>query len=220
MLQTWPAPGGSEEYALCFNRGQRPYVLILPAWFDEGNKTRHFSVALMRTLDRMGVDSLLPDLPGCNESRVPLDQQTIVGWQACAADLARQMGCTHVLTIRAGANIAPPLPGWSYAPLAGKSALRALLRARIIAAREAGREEKSEDLLQKGLREGLELAGYHLGPQMVAQLAEADLAPLSDLAEIKQSDIGGSGLWLRAEPDHDQDQVEALAFHIVAALET
>ena len=59
-------------------------MLILPALFDEANKLRHFTVEVMRRLDAAGIDSFLPDLPGCNESRAPLETQTLTGWREAA----------------------------------------------------------------------------------------------------------------------------------------
>ncbi len=150
QLQSWQAPGGSEELAIEFGPANAPRLLVLPAWFDESNKLRYFTIEVMRALERSGVASVLPDLPGCNESLAPMAEQDIKGWHAAAACAAEQLRCTHVLAIRAGANIAPALPGFAYAPLAGKSALRAMLRARAISAKEAGREEKNADLLELG----------------------------------------------------------------------
>ena len=58
---------------------------------------------------------------------------------------------------------------------------------------------------------GLELAGYRLGAAMIAELEIAEPSGGAALANIAQSDIGGAGLWLRAEPDHDPAQAEAMA---------
>jgi len=187
-------------------------VLVLPAWFDEGNKLRHFTVEVMRRLDGSGIDSFLPDLPGCNESPAPLERQTVESWRAEAAEAAWFFSATHVLAIRAAAMIAPDaLPGWRYAPLSGSSQLRALLRARVLSAREAGREENREALIGEGRQNGLEVAGYRLGAAMIAGLAEAELPGTAHQRDIAQSDIGGAGLWLRAEPGHDRNQADALA---------
>ena len=190
---------------------------MLPAWFDEGNKLRHLTVETMRALERLGIASVLPDLPGCNESAAPLETQDLASWQAAAAASAEQLGCTHVLTIRAAAAIAPELAGWSYAPVAGKSALRALLRAAVIAAKGVGAVESSEAMLERGQRDGLALAGYRLSAGMIAGLAAAEL-PASALTTIAQNELGGPGLWLRAEPEHDADQAEALARIIAAGI--
>ena len=132
-------------------------------------------------------------------------------WRSEAAEAVSYFAATHVLAIRAAAAIAPDLPGWRYAPQAAGSQLRSLLRARILSAREAGREEDRDTLLSEGRERGLELAGYRLGPEMVAALTEADLPAPGRQRDIAQSDIGGPGLWLRAEPEHDPKQADALA---------
>jgi hypothetical protein len=211
MIAAWPGPMG-EEYALAFDKGRARRVLVLPAWFDEGNKLRHFTVEVMRRLDGAGIDAFLPDLPGCNESLAPLAEQSVATWSAAALATAEHFSASHVLAIRAGAMIAPAsLPGWRYAPLAGSSQLRALLRARVLASREAGRDEDRETLLAEGRERGLELGGYPLGGAMIADLADGELPPTPSQRDIAQGDVGGGALWLRAEPDHDPKQADALA---------
>ncbi|HYD24095.1 MAG TPA: hypothetical protein VEB68_04805 [Croceibacterium sp.] len=211
MIACWPCPGG-EEYALAFDRGRRARLLVLPALFDEANKLRHFTVEVMRRLDAAGIDAVLPDLPGCNESLVPLDEQTLGGWRAAAEAAAGHFAATHALTIRGGALGAPgELPALRYAPATGASLLRALLRARVIASKEAGIDESRETLLERGRADGLELAGYRLGPQMIAELEAAEPTGGAALANLAQADLGGAGLWLRAEPDHSPAQADALA---------
>jgi len=215
MLTAWPALEG-EEYALAFDRGRARRVLVLPALFDEANKLRHFAVETMRRLDAAGIDTFLPDLPGCNESRVPLDSQTLHGWREAAEAAAEHFGATEALAIRGGALCEPAgLPVWRYAPATGASILRAMLRARGIASKEAGVEETREALLERGLQDGLELAGWRLGATMIRELDAAEPGGVA-LANIAQGDLGGAGLWLRAEPDHDPAQADALAA-IVAA---
>jgi hypothetical protein len=211
MIAAWPGPMG-EEYALAFDKGRARRVLVLPAWFDEGNKLRRFTVEVMRRLDGAGIDVFLPDLPGCNESLAPLAEQSVATWSAAALATAEHFSASHVLAIRAGAMIAPAsLPGWRYAPLAGSSQLRALLRARVLASREGGRDEDRETLLAEGRERGLELGGYPLGRAMIADLADGELPPTPSQRDIAQGDVGGGALWLRAEPDHDPKQADALA---------
>ncbi|MEM6475468.1 MAG: hypothetical protein AAF687_04815 [Pseudomonadota bacterium] len=206
-------PGGesSEELLVAFYEGRKTRILVLPAWFDEANRMRRFAVEAMRLLHLCGIDSMLPDMPGCNESLAPLNEQTIAGWRECAEEVAKGYGATHVLAIRAGALIAPPsLPGWRYAPQTGPKLLRAMIRASIIAAREAGREETSEGLLELGRNEGLTLAGWPIGAAMIRELESTEPLPSDNQQEIAQSEIGGAGLWLRAEPDFDGAQAEAI----------
>ena len=217
MIAAWPTPAG-EEYAVAFDKSRAHRVLVLPAWFDESNKLRRFTVEVMRRLDGSGIDSFLPDLPGCNESLAPLETQTLESWRTEAAEAAWHFSATHVLAIRAGAMITPDaLPGWRYAPAVGSSQLRALLRARVLSSREAGREEDRDTLLAQGRQSGLELAGYRLGAAMITALAEAELPASVSQRDIGQGDLGGAGLWLRAEPDYDPKQADALA--VIMAME-
>ncbi|MGB3166925.1 MAG: hypothetical protein WBA68_09140 [Alteraurantiacibacter sp.] len=214
----WPNPPGPDEYALRCDRGRATRLLIVPALFDEGHKLRRFTVETMRALDTKGIDTMLPDLPGLNESHAELAHQTLRSWHAAIVAAAAQFHATDILSIRAGASLLPDgYPAIRYAPIGAEHALRALLRSRVIADREAGRDSSREALLASGKRDGLRLAGYALGPQMVVDLAEASLKP-ADTPDIAQSDLGGPALWLRAEAASDPAQVEALAAKIVEAL--
>jgi hypothetical protein len=221
VIASWPSPAG-DEYAVAFDHGRAARVLVLPALFDEANKLRHFTVETMRRLDEAGIDCFLPDLPGCNESGVALEGQTLRKWRDAAAVAAAHFGATHVLALRGGALTAPAgLPCLHYAPVNGASLLRGLLRARVLASREAGIEETRDGLFARALSGGIELAGYRLGAPMVAELESA--APGVALATIAQSrsqrgtsgsagrdsdGIGGSGSayarrgggWRRGQP--------------------
>ena len=218
MIAAWPGPDG-DEYALTFDRGRTHRLLVLPALFDEANKLRHFTVHVLLRLDAAGIDTLLPDLPGCNESLAPLVAQTLTGWRQCAETAAAHFGATHVLSLRGGALCEPvTLPVVRYAPVTGEALLRGLLRARVLASKEAGVDESREGLLERGRREGLGLAGYSLGTPMVRELEAAEPGGGAALANVAQSDLGGPGLWLRAEPGHDPAQAEALASRIARAI--
>ncbi|MCT2558760.1 hypothetical protein N0B51_07180 [Tsuneonella sp. YG55] len=196
--------------ALAFDKRRENRLLVLPAWFDEANKLRRLTVEVMRRLDLAGIDCVLPDLPGCNESTAKLADQTLASWRTAAAAATEHFAATHVLTVRAGALLAPEgLPGWRYAPVGGRPVLRAMLRARTIAAKEAGRSERTEDLQAMARSEGIELAGWHVGAEMFRELEGAEAPP--GLAEIEQAALGGPALWLRAEPDEDAAQADALA---------
>ena len=209
-----PQPGGTiaEEMALVFDRGRGPRLLVLPALFDEANKLRRQTVEVMRRLDLSGVDSFLPDFPGCNESAVPLEMQTLAGWRSAALAAAAHFRATHILAIRAGCLLAPPaLPGWRYAPTTGARVLRSLLMARTVAAREAGLAERIGDLAVIARDQGIDLAGWPIGATMFSALEQAVANADSQQTLIDQGDIGGAGLWLRAEPGDEAEQADMLA---------
>jgi hypothetical protein len=213
---TWPCPlpggGVAEEYALTSGRDRAARLLVVPALFDEANKLRRLTVEVMRRLDGAGIDSVLPDFPGCNESLLPLEIQTCDDWRDAMGAAARHFGATHVLGIRGGCLFTPrDLPAWHYAPVKGASVLRQMVRARILASREAGREEKREELMDHASRDGIELAGHRLGAEFVGEFEKLEPRDSGRVSEIGQDMIGGAGLWLRAEPGDSAEQADALA---------
>ena len=216
-----PLPGGAaaSEYALTFDAGRQTRVLIAPALFDEGHKLRRFTVEVMRRLDGSGIDCFLPDLPGCNESEQNLALIEPEDWRMALEAAARHFGATHVLAIRGGGLVLPgKLGGWHYAPVKGASLLRTMLRARILSAREAGREETVDQLTEQGLQLGIELAGYSLSGEMLRQLGQLIPGKQPGITALEHELIGGGALWLRAEPDEDAEQADALAAIVAVAL--
>jgi hypothetical protein len=218
---SWPCPqalgGLADEYALATDRARSRRLLILPALFDEGNRLRRFTVEVMRALDRAGVDSFLPDLPGTNESLRPLEEQTVSAWRDAAEAAARHFGATQVLGIRGGCLFTPPgPPALHYAPAKAATILRQMLRARILAAREAGREENREALVEAAQAQGIELVGYRLGAAFFREFEV--LTPAFEGVTIAQDQVGGAGLWLRAEPGESAEQAAALAAAVASAM--
>jgi hypothetical protein len=223
MYTSWPCPtpagGTGEEMALAFGRQRPSRVLVIPPLFDEANRFRHQILEIMIRLDDRDIDAICPDLPGCNESLAPHADQTLAGWCNAAAAAAEHFGATHVLAIRSGCWLAPEhLPGWLYAPAKPQQVLRAMLRARTIAAREAGRQETADRLLESGQQAGLVLGGWGLGPQLVAELASTTFVPNELSIVVEHEELGGKPLWLRAENDSDPEQAEALAALVAVGL--
>lgn len=215
---TWPLAGedAGEEMALACDALRPARLLIVPALFDEGNRLRRFTVEIMRRLDRAGIDTMLPDLPGTNESLLELEAQDAVRWRKAMQTAARHFAATHVLGVRGGCLFTPGLPSFHYAPVKGAQILRGMLRARMLASREAGLAEDREALTARGRAEGLVLAGYPFGASLFRDLE--DLEPEIGASVIAQDRIGGSGLWLRAQPDEDATQADALAALLVEAI--
>src|SRR3546814_2798116 len=63
-------------------------ILIVPPLFEEANRTRRTLVLAMRALAAEGFAALLPDLPGQNESQVPLIEAALTRWHGAIADVA------------------------------------------------------------------------------------------------------------------------------------
>ncbi|RDS78672.1 hypothetical protein DL238_11405 [Alteriqipengyuania lutimaris] len=205
---------------MVFDGGRTARLMVIPPLFEEANKLRHTLVEVMRRLDVAGIDGVLPDLPGCNESLAPLAEQTLDGWRTAARAAAEHFHATAVLTVRGGALLRPAgLPGWDYAPQDGGEVLRSMVRARLIASKEAGAQETREDIEALGCTQGATLAGWQIGPHMFAALKAAELPPREDgVALIDQEAVGGRPPWLRAEPDYDPAQADAIAAIIAVAM--
>ena len=223
MYTTWQlpdaGPDAGEEQVLGFDHGRTQRLLILPALFAEANAMRHQTFLLMQHLHAEGIDCFLPDLPGCNESLAPLSAQTLAGWRAQAAVAAKHVRATHVFGVRAGSWIAPAdLHGWLLAPPRPAAVLRGLIRARIVAEKEGGNEETTEELLAQAKHSGLTLAGYDLGPDLARELAEDDFAPAERHVAIDQAQLGGQPLWLRAEAGSDPAQARILGDILAAGM--
>ena len=205
---------GAREYILRFDAGAAVRtILIVPPLFDEMNRTRRMIVQTMRALAAQGVSSMLPDLPGCNESLAPMSQQSVTGWRHAVADVTRHHKTTHIVAIRGGCLLddAAELPCLRLAPVAGASLLKTMLRTRIAADREAGVSNSVEELRALGDNADLDLAGYRLSSLMLQELDAAIPAQGEFLNEVRMSDVAGTPLWLRSEPGENADMSAALA---------
>lgn len=216
MYSTWPCPmqdgRTGEEMALGFDGRRERRLLVIPPLFDEANKFRHQLFEIMRRLDARGIDCFLPDLPGCNESLAPLDKQSLAHWRASVAAAATHFSAIGIFAVRSGCWLVPDEgAGWLYAPVKPQQLLRNMLRARILSAKEAGREERSVSLMETARANGIELAGWPLGPQLVTELEGTQFTASPGYTVIDQADVGGTPLWLRAENDYDPGQATAVA---------
>ena len=126
----------------------------------------------------------------------------------------------RVLSLRGGALLRPAgLRGWDYAPQDGPKIVRSMVRARIISTKEAGAPETREEIEATGRSEGVQLAGWSIGPALFAALESAEVPARDDrVTLIDHETLGGRPLWLRAEPDFDAAQADALATTISVAM--
>ncbi|WP_338426029.1 hypothetical protein [Sphingopyxis kveilinensis] len=200
----------------------RATIVVVPPLFEESNRTRRTLVLAMRALAADGFVALLPDLPGQNESLVPLANVDLDQWQAALAAVTAAIdGPAMVASVRGGALIdhrAKAAAWWRLAPVGGASLLRTLMRARVSADREAGIASSLESLQAEAQSAPLLLAGNALSPAMIAGLGAAEVQPVEP---VRSNPLGGGGivgtpLWLRAEPGEDAAMARAIAADIVA----
>jgi pimeloyl-ACP methyl ester carboxylesterase len=206
--------GGHSEHCLSFGTiDATRTILIVPPLFDEMNRTRRMLVEAMRALGAQGVRTLLPDLPGCNESLACMSEQTLLNWRNAVTNCASQLSATHIASIRGGCLIddATNLPVWRLAPAKGASLLKTMLRTRIAADKEAGISTTVEQLLIAAKSAPLDLAGLLLGREILAELDLALPTATTRIHEVALADINGTPLWLRAEPDEDSAMSAAIA---------
>jgi hypothetical protein len=206
----------------------RATVLFVPPLFEEANRTRRTLVLAMRALARHGLAAVLPDLPGQNESLVPLAQTDVHRWQEALAEASATLdGPVLMASLRGGALIdhrASAAAWWRLAPVGGASLLRTLMRARVAADREAGLTSSLGSLQAEAATAPLLLAGNLLSPAMMGQLGSAEVEPVAPLRTVTLGSgadaIAGTPLWLRAEPGEDGAMAEAIAADIAAWSQT
>ncbi|MBB5707175.1 hypothetical protein [Sphingopyxis panaciterrulae] len=200
----------------------RATVLIVPPLFEEANRTRRTLVLAMRALAAEGLSALLPDLPGQNESPIPLVEADLTRWRVALARVVDGIGGPVVVaSLRGGALIdhaARAAAWWRLAPAGGASLLRTLLRARVSADREAGTVSTLGGLQAEAATAPLLLAGNLLSPAMIAELGAAEVQPVEPLRSVAlgADGLAGTPLWLRAEPGEDAGMAEAIAADIAA----
>lgn len=202
----------------------RATILIVPPLFEEANRTRRTLVLAMRALAADGFAALLPDLPGQNESLVPLEKVDLASWQNALAEAAATIdGPQIIASLRGGALIdhhPKAAAWWRLAPVGGASLLRTLMRARVAADREGGVTSSLDGLQAEAATAPLLLAGNRLSPAMIAQLGSAETQPVARLRTVTLGSgadaIAGTPLWLRAEPGEDAAMAKAIAADIAA----
>ena len=195
-------------------------VIIIPPLFDEANRMRRTLILTMHALAALGHHSLLPDLPGQNDSLMDTTDATLDRWRSALAEVAASNPAPQIVASwRGGALIDDAASGaigwWRMAPQSGASIVKTLMRTRIAGDKAAGRTT-TIDQLQAMARDGaLELAGNRLNAAMITGLEGAHPAAVTPLRAVQTGDgdgrITGTALWLRAEPGEDAAMALAMA---------
>lgn len=179
----------------------------------------------MRALSALGTPSLLPDLPGQNDSLIATEDVRFADWRTALAELtAAEDRPLLVASWRGGTLIDDvainAIGWWRMAPIAGANIVKAMVRTRIAGDKEAGRQSSAEAIRASATQAPIELAGNFLSAAMLDALEAARPAPVDPLRQISPPQLGGSALWLRAEPGEDAAMAEAMAADIHAWVAT
>jgi hypothetical protein len=197
--------------------------MLVPPLFDEANRMRRTLVLTMRALAERGMASLLPDLPGQNDSPESTEAVTLAEWRTALAGAAsRESGPLLIASWRGGALIddaaSNAMGWWRMAPLNGASIIKTMIRTRIAGEKEAGRTVSADDIRGMADHGPVELAGTLLNGAMIAQLESATPAGVQPLRTVTvgtgEGKLPGSALWLRAEPGEDAAMAQAMAADI------
>ena len=198
--------GRRQEWMMRIGAPDAPPILFVPPLFEEMNRTRALIAAAMRALAARGHGCWLPDLCGTGESEAALPTVRWEDWRCdvmAAAEHVRRAAATPplVASLRGGCLVddsAGAIGWWRFAPVAGKSLARDMVRAGIA---------------------GVEWAGYAPSPELRGRLEDAQpadqgplrVARLQSDAAAADAKLVGPALWRRSEPGSSAELAEALA---------
>jgi len=197
---------GGREAMLRLGAANAPLVLFLPPLFEEANRTRHFMVETMRGLAARGIASMLPDLPGINDSPVATVEARFADWHQAIAALPAPL---LTVSLRGGAlldGFAATDRRWRLSPETGARLLRDMVRATAMTG-----GTKAGELELAARTQPTALAGNMVHPDLFLALESAVPDTRGDIRTVRLEDeagqadarLSGTPLWRRAEPDHD-----------------
>lgn len=198
---------------------EQPAVLVVPALWDEMNRSRRMIAECARRLNRSGIALFVPDLSGTGDSTGEAAEaswddwlhqlQTIRKWiQACGFRV------DGLIAVRAGALLAaastfdhPMSQSIFWQPIQrGQTAVRQLVRVRVAASALRGDKRESATELTDRLLGGETVlaAGYPLCRDLVAPLNQAVLPDLihAGLGRLRSMEIASN----LPAPEHSAEQ--------------
>ncbi len=232
MIDRYDWAGGTEAM-LRFGPASGPVVVVALPLFEEANRTRAFTVTILRLLSARGIASALPDLPGTGESETETGQASLSHWReafAAATTALRPIyDSIHIVALRGGALVdhdAVAESRWHFAPLPGARVIRDLGRVALAAAKEAGTSFDPATLTTSG--PPVEIAGNCLPRTLLGELAAAEPTSSGRLRTVRLGNdpmtadrhIDGAPLWRRSEPDNDIALATLLADDIAGWIAT
>ncbi|MFK7886865.1 MAG: hydrolase 2, exosortase A system-associated [Gammaproteobacteria bacterium] len=176
-------------------------LVVVPAFAEEMNKTRRQIALLGRALAPLNITTIVPDLYGTGDSAGDFGEATVSVWRddlKTVFDWLTSTGFTQVsaLGVRAGAllltdvlrhtDIQPDQLLLWQPVVSGKTLMSQFLR--LKAAASLTQETKGEGVRELRARlsqdESVEVAGYWLSPDLVAQFDALHLRDLDSVARL------------------------------------
>ncbi|QQV78866.1 hypothetical protein H5J25_05850 [Sphingomonas aliaeris] len=196
-----------------------PVVIASLPFFEEANRTRAFTVSILRRLAELGVASILPDYPGTGDSLIPTRALSLHDIQQAYTSVVRIIVSegrnAYALGLRSSALIdrEATLSGrWHLAPQSGAELIRDLNRVRI-AQLDDPRGRSDSGLRPAPGQDHVIVAGNAIPASFLAELESCEPSPRQDTrhriarlsTDTKTADVklGGIALWRRSEPDSD-----------------
>lgn len=204
-----------------------PVVIASLPLFEEANRTRAFTVSILRRLAELGVASILPDYPGTGDSLIPTRALSLHDIQQAYAGVVEAIVSggrnAYALGLRSGALVdrEATLSGrWHLAPQSGPELIRDLSRVRV-AQLDDPRRRSDTGLRPEPGQAYVIVAGNEIPASFVDDLERCEALPRQDVsqrivrlntdpnpADLK---LAGIALWRRAEPDNDISFARAIA---------
>ncbi len=221
MIQSYAWRSDEREAMLKLGPEGAPTLLILPPLFEEANRTRFFLVEIMRGLAARGIASVMPDLPGTNDSPIATVDARFADWLAAIAALPVPLA---TISLRGGALLdaaAATDRHWRFAPETGARLIRDMVRSTAMTS-----PLKANELEMAARTVPSVLAGNAIHPELFVALEAAMPANAVNCRTVRLEDdpgdadarVTGTPLWRRAEPDHDPTLAAALVADIAAWL--
>jgi hypothetical protein len=195
-----------------------PVVIASLPFFEEANRTRAFTVSILRRLAELGVASILPDYPGTGDSLIPTRALSLgnlhLAYASVVESIASEGRDAYALGLRSGVLIdrEVTLSGrWHLAPQSGAELIRDLSRIRIAQLDDAQRRS-STGLLPEPGEDHVIVAGNAIPASFLEDLARCEPVPQHELHRVARLDtdtnaadvkLPGIALWRRSEPDND-----------------
>lgn len=215
---------------LRFGPDDAPKVVIVLPLLEEANRTRAFAATICRGLARMGIGSILPDLPGQGDSLRQLQDCSMLdisGGVEAAIQADWNAGTpVYGVAIRSGAlldKLALLSGRWHFAPQAGSDVLREWKR--IKQASSPDRLGVDDVWYIANTDDPIEIGGNLISPDLLTALSvyqpwqPVDGGPVRTVRlttdpTAADRKIDGMPLWRRSEPGNDSELAELLAADI------